>query len=374
MKFVITGGHHNSALVVAQEFIKKGHQVVWLGHQYAQTGDQNPSAEYLEVTAANIPFYPLKAGKSSLNSLPQVPVGIYQALKILRREKPEAVISFGSYLGLTTVLAAALLKIPIFLHEQTVVAGKANRFASPFARRIFLTWPQSQRYFPRSKSQVVGLPLRPSILHTRSQITYLRRQADHLPAVPEAQLMQAGRSPQPSLLILGGKQGSHFINQLIFQLLPQLASKFILHHQTGTSSLTQDLQQAKHLKQSLHLDHYYPHGYLTAKQLAPLLAKADLVISRSGAHTVYELAYLQKPAILIPYEFTHQKEQLRNARLLAQTGQAVILRQNQLTAPLLHQTILRLTQSPPTFKPLKLPSSATQVMVNTILNDLSHEH
>ncbi len=349
MKFVITGGHHNSALVVAQDLLSQGHQVVWFGHRYAQQGDRHPSAEYLEVTASQIPFHSLKAGKSSLNSFPKVPLGIIQAYRLLKQEQPQAVISFGSYLGLTTVIAAAFHRLPIYLHEQTVVAGKANRFSTPFARRIFLTWPQSQTYFPARKTQVVGLPLRPAIIQAKQNL-----------------------KPKPkTLLILGGKQGSHFINQLIFQLLPQLAQEFTLHHQTGTSSVTGDYQQALQLKQSLQLKNYHPYGYLQETELAPLLAQASLVISRSGAHTTYELAYLAKPCLLIPYEYTHKKEQLLNAQLLEATGQATILSQAQLTPDqLYHQIHQKLSQSTP-FKPLDLPLSASQEIIKTILADLS---
>ena len=123
MKLIITGGHHNSALVVAQDFIKRGHKVAWIGHKYAQMGDKNLSAEYTEVVANNIPFYNLKAGKSSLISLPRVPFGIYHAFKILKKEKPAAVISFGSYLGVAVVIAAWLQKIPVlFMNRQWLPA------------------------------------------------------------------------------------------------------------------------------------------------------------------------------------------------------------------------------------------------------------
>ncbi len=350
MKFVVTGGHHNSALVIAQQLIKQGHQVVWIGHKQAQQGDTNPSAEYLEVTANNIPFYNLKAGKSSLKTLPKIPIGFYQAFKILKQEQPQAIISFGSYLGLTVVIAAWLQKIPIFIHEQTVVGGKANLISARFARQIFLTWPQSRTYFPSHKTEVVGLPLRPSILKP-----------------PKT---SSKKSDRPTVLVLGGKQGSHFINQLIFQLLPQLTS-YRLIHQTGTSSLTQDYQQALRLKQNLHLSHYYPYGYINETKIGSFFHQADLVISRSGAHTTYELAYLAKPCLLIPFEFTHKHEQLHNARLLEKIGQAVVLRQDQLTPSKLLQAIQTQLQSRPQFIPLQVPTNASQLMIQKILQVLS---
>ncbi len=350
MKFIITGGHHNSALVVAQDFINQGHQVVWVGHKYAQRGDKNPSAEYIEVTANHIPFYNLKAGKSSLVTIPKIPLGIYQAFKILKQEKPTAVLSFGSYLGLTVVIAAWLQQVPIFIHEQTVVAGKANSFSAPFARQIFLTWPQSQAYFPSHKTKVVGLPLRSTILQ--------------LPKISKK------KSSRPTILILGGKQGSHFINQLVFQLLPRLVQDYNLIHQTGTTSVTQDYQKALQLKQSLSLENYHPHGYIDENHIGHFYAQADLVISRSGAHTVYELAYLAKPCLLIPFEFTHQKEQLQNAKILAQTGQAIILSQSNLNSAKLLQAIQDRLNSTQIIKPLKLPTNASHRLIDNLLASL----
>ena len=270
--------------------------------------------------------------------------------KILRQEKPTAVISFGSYLGVAVVIAAWLQRIPVFLHEQTVVAGKANLISARFARQIFLTWEQSKSYFPPHKSLVVGLPLRSSILKPSKTNK---------------------KQSKPTILVLGGKQGSHFINQLIFQLLPDLASSFNLIHQTGTSSVTNDYQKALELKQSLSLSHYHPYGYIDENTIGQFLHQADLVISRSGAHTTYELAYLAKPCILIPFEYTHKKEQLQNARILEKTGQAAILRQQNLTPEILLQAIEQKFSSQQKITKLNLPTNASAVIVKQVLDSLA---
>lgn len=342
---VITGGHHNSALAVAQEFIKLNTQVIWLGHRHTSREDRNDSAEYLEVTGAGIKFYDLQAGRGvmSLNELWRIPLGFFHARAILRQIRPDAVLTFGSYLGAATGLAAASLGIPLYLHEQTVVAGRANQLIGRIAKKIYLTWDSSLKYFPHHKSQVVGLPIRPGLLTAK-----------------KAQLFP---NALPTILVLGGKQGSQIINQYIFQCLPELLKNYNVIHQTGTSSRTGDYQKALSLKKS----NYRPHGYIGEVELGRYLASIDLVVSRSGAHITYELAVLGIPSVLIPYPYTHQSEQLQNASFLVKSKIATVLPQKELSRTRLLSAITVASR----FKrnPINLSRSATHTIVTEILAD-----
>jgi len=313
--FVFTGGHHNSALVLAQYFVTQKHTVYWYGHKNSSRKDQNDSAEYKEVTESKIKFFDLPAGRANLNfsELIRIPYGFAVALSYLIRHKPQAVISFGGYLGATTALAASLLGIPVFLHEQTVVAGKANKLIGRLARRVYLTWDSSQKFFPKKKTLVVGLPLRPSILEAKSTKFF-----DRL---------------RPTLLVMGGKQGAHYLNHFIFNNLRELLRDFNVIHQTGTSSETHDLDQAISLIGSLGSlsDSYLPLGYITEKEIGQYLKSADYYLGRSGAHITYELLLLQVKSILLPLSSTHQSEQYKNAEELVKAKQAVIINQHNLT-------------------------------------------
>lgn len=313
--FVFTGGHHNSALVLAQYFVNQKHTVYWYGHKKSSRKDQNDSAEYNEVTASQIKFFDLPAGRANLNisELIRIPYGFTVALIYLLRHKPRAVISFGGYLGATTALAASLLGIPVFLHEQTVVAGKANILIGRIARRVYLTWDSSQKFFPQKKTLVVGLPLRPSILEAKTTKFFDRQ--------------------RPTLLIMGGKQGAHYLNHFIFSNLNELLRDFNIIHQTGTSSETHDLDQALSLRDSLGSlgDCYLPLGYITEKEIGQYLKSADYYLGRSGAHITYELLLLQVRSVLLPLSSTHQSEQYKNAEELVKTKLAVIINQHDLT-------------------------------------------
>lgn len=348
--FVVTGGHHNSALVVAQALVKEGDTVTWLGHRHAAQDDQYDSAEYIEVRSAAIPFIDLPAGKSSGSLLrsPSIIIGIIKAAVLLRQLRPTAVISFGGYLGFAVGFAAVLSGIPLFIHEQTVVAGKANKLLSRFARMTYLTWSSSLRHFSHARStKVVGLPLRQSILEKSKRRFF-------------------AKNGKPTIFFLCGKQGSHVINSHIFKNHSSLLSRYNIIHQTGTHSTYRDFEAAVALRDGLasaYATSYLPVSYVGESDLGPMLDCADLVVGRSGAHTTYELAIKGKRAVLIPYLLTHAQEQLQNARFLESQGLAMILPQSKLSFPKLNHAIsTMLKRKVPT--PLPLPTNATASMID----------
>lgn len=350
--FVFTGGHHNSALVLAQYFLSQKHNVYWYGHKKSSRRDQNDSAEYIEVTASKIKFFDLPAGRANLNlsELIRLPYGFLIALKHLINHKPTAVISFGGYLGATTALAAYILGIPIYLHEQTVVAGKANLLISRLARRVYLTWNSSLKFFPKRKSLVVGLPLRRSIKTATPKKLFDRK--------------------HPILLVMGGKQGAHTVNQFIFEHISDLLLDFNIIHQTGTSSETGDYDHALALGGSLGSlsDSYLPMGYITENEIGTYLKSADYYLGRSGAHITYELLLLQLKAVLVPLTFTHQREQHKNALELVKVSQAVVLSQSNLTLKNLRGAIAELKRLKP--EKYDLSGDATREIYDDITNTL----
>lgn len=350
---VVTGGHHNSALVVAKLLIKKGHKVIWIGHRRSSRGDQADSAEYLEVRASDIPFHDLPAARllPDPRELVRIPLGLTQALKILQASHPNAVLSFGGYLGGTVAMAGKLLGLPIFLHEQTVTAGRANKLIGLLAKKIYLTYPESIKYFSRQKVKVVGLPLRKSILSAEPKKLFSRA--------------------KPTLLVMGGKQGAHVINQFIFTHLSDLLMDFNLVHQTGTTSLTHDYDHALALQNSLGSlsDCYLPIGYITEGEIGGYLQSANYYLGRSGAHICYELGILGLPAILVPLLSTHDYEQHKNAEILVHAKLALIIPQSELSFPHFLAKIAALKKLP--IKPLSLPRTAADLLVRDLLKNLT---
>lgn len=333
MKIVITGGHHTCALVVAKRLLKKGHQVFWLGHKFSMWGDRNVSAEYLEVTRAEIPFFELKAGKYwqtlDLKKLVRLPLGFVQAFFYLLKIKPDLIVSFGGYLAVPVVIVGWVLRIPSVTHEQTVVAGLANKLISPFVKKIFISWPQTAKYFLPEKTVLAGLPLRKEIF---VKMTKKYEFKENL----------------PTIYITGGKQGAHVINRAVFEVLDKLLEKYNVIHQCGLSSVHKDYKEAKDRKQRTEnrkRERYKVVDYIFPEDIGAVFAEADLVIGRAGAHTVYELAALGKPAVLIPYPYLYQDEQTKNAEVLEDIGLVKILPQKNLTGDSLHQCINSLAQN-----------------------------
>ncbi len=349
---IITGGHHVSALVVAKDLQAKGWNVVWFGHRHSMWKDTADSAEYLDVTSQKIKFIDLKAGKAYRTYNPlkliRIPVGFLQAfweiitIKLSLGVQLKGTITFGGYLGVPVAIASWLLGVPVISHEQTVIAGWSNRLTALLSKKIAITWPESIKYYPPSKVVVTGLPIRDEIL-----------------ALSEKKV-----EPQPkisTIFVTGGKQGSHVINKLIFDSVNTLTQKYHIIHQTGVSSINNDLRTAS----SFHYPNYTFFGY-GSNEMINALNVADLVISRAGAHTVYELALLQKKCILVPIPWSSHNEQYRNANLLVQAHQGIILPEKELSPFSLQAAIDQVEMLHP--QKISLPTNAKKLFIDLVMN------
>jgi len=339
MKILFTGGHHNSALAVIDSLQQKCQKsqpeadqpmaekpkIIWIGHKYSMLGDKEVSAEYKEVTAKKIPFHNLKAGKfyrtRNIIQLLRIPLGFVQAFYLLIKIRPTLIVSFGGYLAVPVVVAGFFLGIPSVTHEQTVVTGIANKIVAKFAQRIMLSWKSSSKYFPEDKSILTGLPLRKE-LFSNKRINF--------------------KNDLPVIYITGGKQGSHIINQQVSDTLEQLLGLANIIHQCGSSTLHHDYQELTKLRKTLSnslRERYRVKDYFGSNEIGSILNSADLVVGRSGAHTIYELAALGKAALLIPLPSSSHDEQDENAKILKRVGQGEILSQEDLNADVFYNRI-----------------------------------
>jgi len=340
-KVVLTGGHHTSALIIAKALRQKGAKAYWFGHKYTMKGAKNLSAEYKEVAGANIPFYSLLTGKfhkaTPVDYL-KLPMGFLQSFYLLLKIRPSLIFSFGGYLAVPVVLAGWVFGIPSVTHEQTATAGRANRLLKHFAKKVFITFKSSAKFFPKEKTILTGLPLlleTPSLLPVSQQASPLQLGGDGSPRV----------MLRPTILITGGKQGSHTINKAIESILPNLLQKYNLIHQAGETSFTKDLNRLKKRKEKLPAKlkkRYQVFGYVKNKAFTKILQEVDLAISRAGAHTVYKFLYFKKKAILIPFPFSFAQEQQKNAEILQKVGLGEILPQKELSGKKLLDLIEKL--------------------------------
>lgn len=349
-----TGGHHNSALVIAKLLEKEGFRIIWIGHKFTTKNEKSLSAEFQEVTKAGLKFLELKTGKFYRKTDPlewlKIIFGFLQSFIYLLSYRPALIYSSGGYLAVPVVISGWFLRIPSITHEQTVVAGWANKAIAPFVKKILLTHSTSLTNFPPSKSEVVGLPIRKELLSQKFTKKFIPR----------------------LLYISCGKQGSHLINQALFPIIPRLTKKFTVVHQTGSSTLTRDLDRARRVKEKLgpDKDRYLFAPYFFAEDVATYLRSASVIVSRAGAHTVYELLVLGKKAVLIPISWVSHNEQLLNARLSAEQIGSLILEEKDLSPESLYQAILDLDKKIAIKPTLKLSTHAAEKITDIIRQSL----
>lgn len=330
IKIVICGGHITPALAVIDEIAKiKDIEILFFGRKYATEGFKNPSWEYKIISGKKIKFYSIIAGrlqrkftKHTLLSLLKIPVGFIQSFFYLIKTRPAVIVSFGGYLSCPIVFGAWLLGIKSLTHEQSVMPGLANKINSLFVEKIYLSWKQTQKYFPENKTLVIGNPVRLDIFKTQ---TTNKKVEDFF------------QSNAKIIYVTGGNQGSHILNSLVFNSL-QIFADFGLIHQVGSTNYKGDLDKAKTIKSNK----YLAVDFLNSQTIGAILNRADIVISRSGANTVWELAALAKPSILVPLAIAAGNEQYYNAQVLQEAGSSLLIEQKNLTPQILKKSLTNL--------------------------------
>jgi len=295
------------------------------------------------MASLGVPYVPIQTGKlrrylslqTPVDLLFRLPAGGIQALRAVRRFKPQVIFSTGGYVCVPTVIAGWLLRVPALTHEQTALVGLANRIAGKFARRVAVSYPQSLSYFPRGKAIVTGNPLRPSLLRGDATRAAQRFQLD---------------VGQPTIYITGGAQGSHAINMAVREALPRLLECCQVIHQCGEGpdGSGEDLKaliEAGEVLSPEQKTRYHVQAYV-GDEIADVYALASLVVGRAGAGTVNEIANLGKPSVLIPLPGAAGGEQEANARALEAHAGAVVLLQSDLSPDRLVELVCGLISDP----------------------------
>ena len=325
MRVVITGGHLTPALAVIEELKEKA-AIIFIGRKNTTEGDKSKSAEATVIPHLKIPFYPIQAGRLqryfslyTLLSLLKVPVGFFQAFAILIKNDPDVVVSFGGYVALPVVIAAWMQRVPVITHEQTTEVGLANSIIGHFAQKIAVAWESSAAKFPKKKVIVTGNPIRKQVLDIKRD-----------------------KATRPLLYITGGNQGAHVINEAVEEVVGQLLEKWTVYHQTGGSEIYHDYERIKEKLTTLPEESrakYHLAKWYSTEELAGILSQATVVVGRSGANTISELAYLGIPGLFIPIPWATHDEQTKNAQILTSRGAGLVLNQKELTGKRLLSTL-----------------------------------
>lgn len=321
MKILITGGHVTPAAAVIEEFQKQGNiELIFVGRKWTSAEAEELSYEYrLIADKYHLPFFHLDAGRlsryvsiRSFISILKIPKGFFEAYRLVSTLKCDAVLSFGGYIALPVAFAAFLRGIPVYTHEQTLVPGLANRIIARFAKKVFVSFPETKKLFNQKKTILTGNPVRPAVFEVKKALF---------------------AKTKPVLYIAGGSLGSHVINTYIEQLLPRLLKKCIIVHQTGNESPWRDFDRLSSLK----YPDYYVFSHIYDEDIGFVYAMSDIYIGRSGANTISELIALKKSSILIPLPFSGSGEQESHAQFLKEHGVAEVFSQkSNMTEKLYH--------------------------------------
>jgi UDP-N-acetylglucosamine--N-acetylmuramyl-(pentapeptide) pyrophosphoryl-undecaprenol N-acetylglucosamine transferase len=218
------------------------------------------------------------------------------------------------------------------LQESDISPGLASKKTSKYAAGIFVSFPNTEN-FPAGKMILAGNPVRAEMAMGSKQ------------EAAQALGLKGGRL---TILVIGGSQGAQRINDKILDAMPELLKTYELIHVTGPRNIDQILKESKITVGPAALEYYHPLGFADEKALANIYAAADLIVGRAGSGSIFEIAAVKKPSILIPLPESAQNHQVKNAYAYAQVGAALVIEENNFTSHLFLEKINDLLSSPET--------------------------
>jgi UDP-N-acetylglucosamine--N-acetylmuramyl-(pentapeptide) pyrophosphoryl-undecaprenol N-acetylglucosamine transferase len=312
-----TGGHFYPLISFARYLKEKKHPFEALIFFGDRKGIEFKKKGLLKE-AVDQSFF-LSMGKFKGHSTLRVLISALQTLRgsfeIARHLKGKrfVALTFGGYTCAPLGLLSAVRRAPLFVHEQNAIPGMGNRLLSQWARKVFITFPHAQRYFPKGKTVLTGLPLRGEIKESKN--------------LPRKKVLETlGWEDKFTLTVLGGSQGAKTLNGLAVKLSTLLGPEVRLLHLTGERNYRETLEGYKAVKPTCEVK-VFPFR----EDMGKILRVTDLALSRAGASTSMELAYFGIPAIFVPYPYAAYNHQEENARYFVQGGGAYLFREEELS-------------------------------------------
>lgn len=344
-----TGGHVFPALSIARALEQRAAKVHWLGTPMGMENDLLRGADF---PLHHISVSGLRGSglKRKLLAPFMLLSAFFQSIKVLKKIKPDCVLGMGGFICGPAGLASWLLGMPLVIHEQNAVAGLTNKILSRFSSKVLEAFPKT---FPHSERVVfTGNPVRKEILSIDTSTSDASKEVGAI-----------------NLLVLGGSQGAAAINKAVPELLAKLADKslFVIH-QTGKNKLAEtksDYQLA-----GLEIGGQYRIEEFVA-DMAAAYQWADLVICRSGASTVSELAVAGLPSLLIPYPYHKDNQQFLNALWLEEADAAIILPQDTLDGESLAALINEFIETPKKLELMR--TNASRLAIRNAADEIAEE-
>lgn len=252
---------------------------------------------------------------------PKFIFSLFQAISKMFWIMPDVTFSKGGTGAFPVVFASWFFKIPVIIHESDAVPGITNLMSAKFSQRIAVSFEKAAAYFDPKKTAWVGAPTRQELIETKINQEAAKEQLHFLPQ-------------EPLLLILGGSQGSKRINEFVLTNLSDLIKTTQIFHQTGYTNIVETNALSRAALSETPIEEEIRHRYQAVayleNELAYALSAADLVVSRAGSGTIFEIAAFGKPAILIPLKESANDHQKMNAFEFAKNGGGVVIEEENL--------------------------------------------
>ncbi|MEY8356549.1 undecaprenyldiphospho-muramoylpentapeptide beta-N-acetylglucosaminyltransferase [Lachnospiraceae bacterium 54-53] len=317
-KIILTGGgtagHVTPNLALIPSLKERNYDIHYIGSYQG--------IERKLIEGAGIPYTGISSGKfrryfdlKNFSDPFRVLKGYGEALKLIKKHKPDVVFSKGGFVAVPVVMAAKRRKVPVIIHESDMTPGLANKLCIPTASKVCCNFPETLAYLPKDKAILTGSPIRKELL-----------KGDRVAGLKYAQLA----ANRPVILIIGGSLGSVTVNTAVRGILPKLLKNYQVIHICGKGNLDESLTGT---------EGYVQYEYVDAP-LKNLFAAADLMISRAGANSICEILALRKPNILIPLTAAASRgDQILNAKSFAKQGFSCLLEEENLSGDSLLQAI-----------------------------------
>lgn len=308
-KIILTGGgtagHVTPNLALVPRLRELGYEVQYIG--------TSEGIERKLVKDEQLKYHVISSGKlrryfdvKNFTDPFKVVKGVFEAISIIKKEKPDIVFSKGGFVAVPVVIGARLNRVPVIIHESDITPGLANKLSTPYCNKVCVTFPEALYHFKKDKAVLTGTPIR----------------AELFKGDKEKGLKFLGiKGKKPVLLVIGGSLGSKILNKTIRDNINVLLETYDVIHICGKGHLDKDL---------LNIAGYKQYEYVN-KELTDIFAATDLIISRAGANAIFEFLALEKPNLLVPLSAKSSRgDQIDNAKSFENSGYSMVLQEEEL--------------------------------------------
>jgi UDP-N-acetylglucosamine--N-acetylmuramyl-(pentapeptide) pyrophosphoryl-undecaprenol N-acetylglucosamine transferase len=349
-----TGGHFYPIIAVAEGIQEEARERKILNPQlfYMAPTKYNPRAlfdndiEFVSVPAGKVRRY---FSLLNITDVFKTAYGVVSAYFSMFRIYPDVVFGKGGYASFPGLLAARIFHIPIVIHESDSKPGRVNAWAAKFARRVAVSYPSAAVYFEKELGEKAKISDKKDPNFGKSKIAYtgnpVRREVAQ-PLSNGAKDFLHLEESLPTILVLGGSQGSQFINDVMVDAVPELVKRYQIIHQTGRKNFADvNTVLTSIMKDNPEASRYKPMDYLNDLTMRMAAGAADIVVSRAGS-SIFEIAAWGKPSIIVPLNTAVSHDQTENAFSYARSGACTVMEEHNMTSHILISEIDRIMGNP----------------------------